>query len=79
VDFYDQFYSTPAVADGTVYVGSTGEQKLYAFSAATGKVRWFFQTSGQVQAAPTVAGGGVYVSSDQLDAVSASTHLKLWS
>src|SRR5579863_773985 len=51
--------SSPAVADGTVYVGSS-DDNLYAVSAATGKKRWSFKTPSPVEASPAVANGLVY-------------------
>jgi outer membrane protein assembly factor BamB len=51
--------STPAVADGTVYVGSS-DHNLYALDAASGALRWKFATRGRVSSSPAVAGGRVY-------------------
>lgn len=75
--------STPAVANGIVYVGSVGE-KVLAFDAPGVKNRsgvpkvcrplWSRATTGDVIPPPTVAGGVVYVIaahdfSDELDAL----------
>ena len=38
--------STPAVADGTVYVGSS-DHNLYALDAASGALAWQFTTAGE--------------------------------
>jgi outer membrane protein assembly factor BamB len=54
-------YSSPAVADGIVYVG--GDYKVYALDAATGHVRWAHTTGGAVKSSPAVAAGIVYVGS----------------
>ena len=54
--------STPAVADGVVYVGST-DHTLYALNADTGDRVWSFETSAGIQSSPAVAGGIVYVGS----------------
>lgn len=62
VDIGAASYSSPAVADGTVFVGSPG--KLYAFDAASGAPRPGFPVSlGPVGSlsSPTVANGVVYV------------------
>ncbi|HMB91438.1 MAG TPA: PQQ-binding-like beta-propeller repeat protein [Rhodothermales bacterium] len=71
--------STPALVDGTLYVGS-GDGKLYAIDAATGNEQWRFETQGAIHASPAVADGRVYVSSrDQhLYAVDAQTGRKIW-
>lgn len=54
----------PVVADGAVYFGSSGDNKVYCLDAATGRVRWTASTGGPVRLAPAVAGGRVYVGSD---------------
>jgi outer membrane protein assembly factor BamB len=55
-------FSTPAVADGVVYVGSD-DNHLYAVDAVTGKKRWAFRTGSGVESSPAVVGGVVYVGS----------------
>jgi outer membrane protein assembly factor BamB len=55
--------STPAVAGGTVYVGSN-DHKVYALDTTTGHLRWSYTTGGQVHSGPTVVGHTVYVASD---------------
>lgn len=54
-------YAQPAVVGGRVFVGSQGG-KIYALSAATGCVYWFFDTGAAVRTAISVAplGTGVY-------------------
>jgi serine/threonine-protein kinase len=54
--------SSPAVAGGVVYVGST-DNYVYALDASTGDLRWRYQTGHRVESSPTVAGGVVYVGS----------------
>ena len=56
-------YSSPAVADGVVYVGSNDHQ-FYAFDAATGKQKWVTITGDQIDSAPAVANGVVYIGSN---------------
>ncbi len=58
----DVWVSSPAVADGTVLVGS-GDGHLYALDAASGKGKWRVETGGRVRASPAVSGGTVYVGS----------------
>ena len=54
--------STPAVANGTVYVGS-GDGHLYAVDARTGAERWRFATGHAISSSPGVSAGLVYVGS----------------
>lgn len=55
--------SSPAVANGVVYVGS-GDRKLYAFDATTGAPRWTsVATGGSVFSSPAVSDGVVFVGS----------------
>src|SRR5205807_2057327 len=68
-------FSSPAYADGTVYVGvmgfyNTTTQVSYnppygvlALDAASGHTRWFFPTRGSVAASPTVVGANLVVPS----------------
>ena len=60
--------SSPAVAGGTVYIGSF-DGKLYAFDAngcgaATCRPLWTAQTGGPIESTPTVWQGKVYVGSN---------------
>jgi outer membrane protein assembly factor BamB len=54
--------SSPAVANGVVYVGA-GDDKLHAFDAARGTKLWTATTGASVDSSPTVANGMVYVGS----------------
>lgn len=55
--------STPAVANGVVYVGShTGN--LYAIDAKTGAANWVTQLGGEISSSPAVAEGTVFVGND---------------
>jgi len=56
-------YSSPAVANGVVYVGNE-DKRLYAIDAATGKEKWRFATGDRVVASPSVVNGIVYVGSE---------------
>jgi outer membrane protein assembly factor BamB len=47
------FYSTPAVAYGRVYIGST-DGKVYSYGASSGKLRWSHGTGGYVYGSPAV-------------------------
>jgi len=72
--------SSPAVAQGVLYVGSN-DFNLYALDASTGAKLWSFPTGSQVRSSPAVANGVVYVGSLDFNvyALSASTGVKLWS
>ena len=60
---FDRAYHV-AVAGGSVYFGSSADDKVYCLDGQTGQVRWRFVTGGPVRLAPTVSGGKVYVGSD---------------
>jgi outer membrane protein assembly factor BamB len=55
-------FSSPAVADGTVFAGST-DGKLYALDQATGVQKWTFTTRSRVNSSPAVQNGLVYFGS----------------
>jgi outer membrane protein assembly factor BamB len=75
----DSIHSSPAVANGMVYIGSR-DGKLYALDAETGEKRWEFQTRSWVESSPTVANDVVYFGSNdgKLYALDAHTGEKLW-
>ena len=56
-------YSSPAVANGIVYVGSE-DKNLYAIDAVTGKEKWRFATGDWVESSPAVANGIIDVGSN---------------
>ncbi|MEZ5318526.1 MAG: PQQ-binding-like beta-propeller repeat protein [Vicinamibacterales bacterium] len=78
-DPFDFFLSSPTVVDGTVYIGS-GDHRVYALDAATGAVRWSFETGDVVHATPAVADGVVYIGSwdRYLYALDAATGRQIW-
>jgi eukaryotic-like serine/threonine-protein kinase len=61
-DPFDFYLSSPAVSDGTVYFGS-GDGNVYALDAATGNLKWKFQTQDVVHASPAVSDGLVLIGS----------------
>ncbi len=69
-----------AVADGTVYFGSSADHKVCALDLATGRERWTFFTEGPVRFAPAVEGERVFVASDDgcLYCLSAADGKLLW-
>jgi outer membrane protein assembly factor BamB len=72
--------SSPAVANGLVYVGSN-KGAVYALDAATGMMIWSYQTGGAIYSSPAVADGVVYLGSwdKSVYALNATTGEKLWS
>jgi outer membrane protein assembly factor BamB len=79
-------YSSPAVANRVVYVGSM-DGDVYALDASTGALLWTYSTGSQseVTSSPAVANGVVYVGSGTYSypsyvfALNASTGALLWS
>jgi outer membrane protein assembly factor BamB len=71
--------SSPAVANGVVYIGS-GEG-VFALNASTGKQLWKYRMSRVSNPSPAVANGVVYVGSDDHNvyALNAKTGAPLWS
>jgi outer membrane protein assembly factor BamB len=78
-DPFDVFLSSPAVAGGTVYIGS-GDQHVYALDAATGVLKWAFATGDVVHASPAVVDGVVYIGSwdRNVYALAADSGKELW-
>ena len=61
-DPFDFFLSSPAISNGVVYFGS-GDGNVYALDAATGALKWKFQTGDVVHASPAIADGLVLIGS----------------
>ncbi|MBN1280363.1 MAG: PQQ-binding-like beta-propeller repeat protein [Candidatus Thermoplasmatota archaeon] len=55
-------YSSPAVAEGRVYVGS-GDHKVYCCDAYTGGKLWEYSTGYEVASSPAVVNNSVYIGS----------------
>ena len=72
--------SSPAVAAGTVFIGSN-DSKVYALDQYSGEQKWSFTTGGEVQSSPAVADGKVYVGSfdRKVYCLDAATGTSLWS
>ncbi|MBV9993064.1 MAG: PQQ-binding-like beta-propeller repeat protein [Alphaproteobacteria bacterium] len=68
--------SSAAVADGSVYVGSS-DANLYAYDVATGAKRWSFPTNGSVASSPAVDGDLVFFGSDDATVYAVTTAGKL--
>ncbi len=74
-----QVLSSPAVADGTLYIGSS-DRFLYALDAATGALKWKFETAGRITSSPAVSADVVYFGSfdSNVYAVDAGTGKLKW-
>jgi outer membrane protein assembly factor BamB len=74
-------YSSPAVVNGEVYIGSTDES-VYAVTAGTTTATqtWKYATTGAVYSSPAVSNGIVYIGSDDdyLYAINATTGVLSW-
>ncbi len=57
----DTFESSPAIADGVVYIGA-GNGDLLAIDLESGKLRWKYATGNLLgESSPAVGGGLVYI------------------
>ena len=72
--------STPAIADGVVYVGSL-EGRLHAVELATGRERFRYQAAGEIRSSPAVRDGVVYFGDEAgtFHAVDARTGARRWT
>jgi outer membrane protein assembly factor BamB len=73
------FYSSAALMDGKVIIGSR-DKLVHAIDTATGKKAWTFTTGARVDSSPAVAGGRAYVGSSdgRLYVLDAANGSKLW-
>lgn len=71
--------SSPAVADGRVYFGSS-DHVVYAVDEHKGTLIWKFATKSRVTGSPAVAGGRVYIGSydSNFYALDAATGVLVW-
>lgn len=61
-DPFDFYLSSPTVLNGVVYFGS-GDGNVYTLDAASGTLKWKFQTGDVVHASPAIAGGALFIGS----------------
>jgi outer membrane protein assembly factor BamB len=73
-------WSSPAVVDGKVYVGSY-DNKVYCLNAETGVYIWSYITGGIVESSPAVVDGKVYIGSGdkKIYCLDASTGAHIWN
>lgn len=74
-----QVLSSPAIADGTLYIGSN-DHFLYALDAAIGALKWKFETGSRIASSPAVSAGLVFFGSfdSNFYALDASTGKLKW-
>jgi outer membrane protein assembly factor BamB len=72
-------YSSPAVADGKVYIGAN-DGRIYCLNAATGALIWTYKTGNDARS-PAVADGKVYVGSwdDKVYCLNAASGASIWN
>ncbi len=72
--------SSPAVADGRLYIGGL-DSKLYALSSRSGELLWTFLAEGPIHSSPAVADGNVYFldESGKIYALNAVSGAIIWS
>ncbi len=76
----DMFVSSPAVANGCVYIGSF-DNYTYCLNATTGAQVWNYSTTGIVHSSPAVANDCVYIGSEDhnIYCLNASTGIFIWN
>ena len=78
-----EIWSSPAVANGVVYISTVSpDSRLYSFDAVTGNRLWVFSDAhDSLISSPTVVNGIIYIGSldSNLYAINAATGRKLWS
>jgi eukaryotic-like serine/threonine-protein kinase len=78
-DPFDVYLSSPAISGDAVFFGS-GDGNVYALDAASGAVKWKFQTGDVVHASPAVSDGLVFIGSwdTYFYALDAATGAEKW-
>ena len=72
--------SSPAVANGIVYVGSANDGNIYALNATNGSELWHTYTGLQVSSSPIIVDNVVYLTDDfGVRALNALTGTEIWS
>jgi outer membrane protein assembly factor BamB len=78
--YLDWVASSPAVVNGTVFIGAT-DGNFTALDASTGTIKWQVATGASIAASPAVAGGTVYIASNDglLHALRAASGAVIWT
>jgi outer membrane protein assembly factor BamB len=73
--------SSPAIANGLVYAGTSDGRQLHAVNQETGEIQWAFPAKGYVWSSPAVGGEIFYVGSGNgaIYAVDALTGQEIWN
>jgi outer membrane protein assembly factor BamB len=73
--------SSPALVNGTVYVGTRDPAGIVAVDATTGRVEWKHSTDDWVDSPPTVAAGTVFIGDDDgvVSALDANSGAVRWT
>jgi outer membrane protein assembly factor BamB len=74
-------FTSPAVAEDMIYIGSFVSHSLFALNATTGNKIWSYITGADVTSSPAVAYGRVYFTSHDgnVYALNASTGTQIWN
>jgi len=74
------FLSSPAVADGKLFIGSL-DNNIYCLDSMTGAFIWNYTTAAAVWSSPAYANGVVFVGSEDKNvyALNATTGTKIWN
>ncbi|MCX8175006.1 MAG: PQQ-binding-like beta-propeller repeat protein [Candidatus Micrarchaeota archaeon] len=62
VEAEDSFTSRPVEYDGSIYFGAS-DGKVYAVDAASGRIRWTYQTGGWAAGSPAISSSSIYIGS----------------
>jgi len=78
-DPFDFYLSSPTIWNGAVYFGS-GDGNIYALDAASGNLKWKFETGNVVHASPAIADGTLFIGSwdSYFYAIDATTGKEKW-
>ncbi|MBR1368442.1 hypothetical protein RJ53_02560 [Methanocalculus chunghsingensis] len=57
-------WGSPAIHEGSIYLGTNADHSLHRLDAATGDHIWSFQVDGKVDTTPVIADGTVYFASN---------------
>ena len=74
------FWTSPSVADGSVFTGSEDYGTVYSLNASSGNEQWSYKTTGAICGSPAIAGSLVYVGFvGGVEAMDVSTGSLIWN